>query len=194
MFIVIEGPDGSGKTTLSHMLADALRSKGAVVRLTSEPTASEHGKKLRQMLSNKKSTPEELFELFVLDRLEHLDQIERWEKDGEIVISDRYKYSTYCYQVSHGLDKEKTVPNNILRTPDLTFILNADVDVLLSRINSRSLDKEIYETKEFLTKISSMYRDIAEVFDEEFVFIDVDDTPQNILEKMILAFEGKFEI
>ena len=129
MFIVIEGPDGSGKTTISRLLVEKLNEAGFKARYTSEPTTSDYGKQLRNMLSDSSSTPKSLYDLFVLDRIEHLKEIAEWEKDGEIVISDRYKYSTYCYQVSHGLDPELTADNNVLRTPDVALILTTDVDV-----------------------------------------------------------------
>ena len=191
MFIVIEGPDGSGKTTISKLLVEKLNDLGYKARYTSEPTASHYGKKLREMLSDSSSTPKSLYDLFVLDRIEHLKEIARWEQDGEIVISDRYKYSTYCYQVSHGLDPELTADNNALRTPDVTLILTTDVDVLLSRIESRALNKEIYETRAFLEKITDMYSHLPEIFGEKFNYIDVNDTIENILEKAFSAIRSE---
>ncbi len=191
MFIVIEGPDGSGKTTVTDLLVKALNKKGLKARKTSEPTSSDYGKTLRKMLSDSTSTPKQLYDLFVLDRIEHLKEIAGWEQDGEIVISDRYKYSTYCYQVSHGLDPALTADNNALRTPDVTLILTADVDVLLSRIESRALSKEIYETRGFLEKITAMYSRLPEIFGEEFNYIDVDDTLDNVVKKALDIIEGK---
>ena len=193
MFIVIEGPDGSGKTTVSKILVEKLCEAGINARYTSEPTASHYGKRLREMLSDKTSTPKELYDLFVLDRIEHLNEIDKWERCGEVVISDRYKYSTYCYQVSHGLDPALTADNNALRKPDITFILTADVDILLSRIDSRALDKEIYETREFLEKITAMYAGLPEIFGEEFNYIDVDDTIDNIVSKAFEIIKEKAE-
>lgn len=191
MFIVIEGPDGSGKTTISRLLVEKLTSLGIKARYTSEPTASHYGKKLREMLSDSNSTPRSLYDLFVLDRIEHLKEIEKWEQDGEIVISDRYKYSTYCYQVSHGLDPALTEDNNSLRTPDLTLILTTDVDVLLSRIETRALSKEIYETRAFLEKIAAMYSRLPEIFGESFCYIDVNDTIESILDKAFCIIKEK---
>ena len=194
MFIVIEGPDGSGKTTISKLLVERLNDIGIKARYTSEPTASHYGKRLREMLSDSSSTPKELYDLFVLDRIEHLKEISEWEKGGEVVISDRYKYSTYCYQVSHGLDPALTEDNNSLRTPDITFILTTDVDVLLSRIETRALSKEIYETRGFLEKITAMYEMLPEIFGEEFSYIDVDDTIDNIVSKAFGIIKEKASI
>ena len=65
MFIVIEGPDGSGKTTISKLLVERLNDIGIKARYTSEPTASHYGKRLREMLSDSSSTPKELYESIV---------------------------------------------------------------------------------------------------------------------------------
>ena len=63
MFIVFEGPDGCGKTTLAQLTASRLEALGFKTVLTSEPTGSRYGKRLRELLKDSTATPEQLYSL-----------------------------------------------------------------------------------------------------------------------------------
>ena len=102
-FIVIEGLDGSGKTTQGKLLADRLRAEGKTVVITAEPTGFDGGKKLREALSGKiKKSECEMAVMFVADRIEHnihkTEGINALVESGAYVICDRYYYSTLAYQ------------------------------------------------------------------------------------------------
>lgn len=179
MFIVFEGPDGCGKTTLAQLTASRLEALGFKTVLTSEPTGSRYGKRLRELLKDSTATPEQLYSLFVADRKQHLEDIRALPRDT-VVICDRYKYSTYCYQTAHGMDPAKMSENKRLDTPDITFVLEASVPVLMSRISVRNSAREIYETEEFLTQISSLYASLENVFGERFVRLDATKSPEEL--------------
>ena len=100
MFIAFEGLDGAGTTTHSKHLAEKLRENGYEVVLTCEPTAdTPTGKRIRDALQHKfQISPKDLQLLFTEDRAAHLkDTIEPALSNGEIVITDRYFFSTLAY-------------------------------------------------------------------------------------------------
>jgi dTMP kinase len=122
-FIVIEGTDGSGKTTAAAALAARLGQAGKKAHLTSEPSRGPVGQLLRKILSRRvDDVPEAFLDyrpgpdlpslpfLFVADRLEHLRfEVEPRLARGEVVISDRYYHSSLAYQAiasgSHPLSE-----------------------------------------------------------------------------------------
>ena len=107
MFIAIDGPDGSGKTTLAKSLIDQWNSEGTAAIYTCEPTYdSEPGRQLRQMMRSGEIPDIYAFaDLFVEDRKEHIRTlIMPAITQGEIVVCDRYKYSALAYQQLQGVD------------------------------------------------------------------------------------------
>jgi len=189
MFIVIDGPDGAGKSTLAKMLTEKLAEADRVL-LTAEPTKTELGKKIRQILAN--GTEEEkstLTELFVKDRGEHInDFIIPNVNDGYVVISDRYRYSTVCYQHLQGEETQKLVNlNKDFISPDITFIVTTDdVNVLLDRIANRGADRDFFETKTNLTIAIEEYSKMKEYFPQDnIVYIDCANTPEESLRIMV---------
>ncbi len=168
-FIVFEGPDGSGQSTQSSLLRDFLIERGYQVIVTKEPTIdSEAGKKIKKVLEKEvEVSSEELQQLFVQDRKEHLENlIIPALKEGKFVISDRYFFSTFCFGAAAGLDMEKLIEmnNNFLR-PDLTFILKVDPKVCVQRITERGSKKTLFEVEERLTKVMENYEKMPSRFE-----------------------------
>src|SRR5512137_26082 len=100
LFLVIEGLDGSGKTTQTHLLAQKL-SKNYPVNLTAEPSRGKIGTFIRQccLYEDKRLPIEAEALLFAADRIEHLQkEIKPAIDEGKIVICDRYIYSSLAYQ------------------------------------------------------------------------------------------------
>jgi dTMP kinase len=138
-FIVLEGIDGTGKSTQSKLLASYLKSKNIDCLLTFEPGDSELGKKLREMIFSGLANPVTESYLFCADRAEHVRKVIRpvIEK-GLWVISDRFVLSSIAYQgYGKNLDpnwikmiNEKAIDG---LTPDLTILLDAPVELGLSR-------------------------------------------------------------
>ena len=105
-FIVFEGLDGSGQSTQAALLRDFLIKNGQEVVLTKEPTKdSLAGQKIREVLNkNTEVSPMYLQGLFAEDRKEHLDKvIVPALKNGMIVISDRYFFSSFAFGSSPGV-------------------------------------------------------------------------------------------
>lgn len=149
MFIVIEGLDGSGKSTQAQRLHNLL---GNTI-LTSEPSHNPIGLLIRQALTGQCTIDEEtLSKLFALDREVHLrDVVEPALRKGLTVICDRYVASNIAYQ---GENAKKL--NTEFRKPDVTLFINVPVSVCKQRIAERG-GKERYD--ESLGRIAEGYRE-----------------------------------
>jgi len=193
-FIVLEGLDGSGQSTESVFLRDFLIEKNHKVLITKEPTIiSEAGQKIKQVLEGKeKISPLELQKLFVKDRKLHLDNIIIPNlKDGKIVISDRYFFSTFAYGVSDGLDLNLLIEmNNDFLIPDLTFFLDVNQDVCIKRVEKRGAKKTLFEKREKLKKVYENYKKIMKNF-ENVYFINGGPTPDKVFEEIKKYVEKK---
>lgn len=172
-FIVVEGLDGSGKSSQIDLLVDFLKKSGREVVATKEPTMeSEAGRKIKQALKKEIVVePLELQKLYVQDRKEHLENkvIPALEK-GEFVISSRYAFSTFAYGHSDGLEVDLLVKmNKNFLLPDLTVIINVDPEFCVERIEGRGTSKELFEKKEKLTKVNEIYKKIPLMFENAVV-------------------------
>lgn len=202
-FIVIEGLDGTGKTTQIGLLAKTLESRGKKTVTTAEPTDLPSGKLLRRVLSGEvPSSPWSTAALFLADRIQHNcadGGIGDSLKNGLTVISDRYYYSTFAYQGSETdlkwtMDIHYSCP--LVRRPDLVIFLTMGVDECLKRINAnRPADAiEIYENAEALSRTKSLFE---KVFDEikereNVVFVDASGSVEEVHERIIAAYDGAF--
>ncbi len=162
LFVVIEGIDGTGKSTLAARLYSELKKQGLNCLLTFEPTKGEWGKIIRQSFTAKsRMDPQKEVELFLKDRKEHLDKtVIPALKDGRIVICDRYFYSTCAYQGARGLDFEKILKMNkeFAIEPDLCILLCLDPNEAIKRITKSRGDKaNNFEGLEYLKKVSKIY-------------------------------------
>ena len=186
LFIVLEGPDGSGTTTLSRLLSEKLKDDGKEVVLTKEPTDGVHGKRLREDLgSENRMPPEDFQQIFCDDRREHLDGvINPALNDGKIVVSDRYYHSTFVYGEAEGVDRkilEKM--NEEFRKPDLVIFTLPPFEVCRERIHRREM-RDAYEQDEFMKKVYEGYERYAEEH-PEVIKIDTSKSPEKCLEEII---------
>lgn len=200
-FIVVEGLDGTGKTTQIKILADYIRGKGREVAITAEPTAHPTGKLIRRVLSGEVSSdPWALAALFLSDRIIHNinpdDGIEKMLSEGKTVISDRYYYSTFSYQ-GHETDLDWAMNMHFscpeIRKPDLVLFLTMSPEKCVERIRANRPDEaiEIYENTESLTKISRQFDAVFEKLkdSENIVYIDADGTIEEVSERLAAAFD-----
>lgn len=189
MFVVIDGPDGSGKTTLAKQLVKRLQSNGVQCIYTYEPTyESSAGIKIRDLLKNGNFDDIYSFtDLFVEDRKEHLKTliVPALER-GEVVVCDRYKYSALAYQQLQGVDTSYLVEiNKECLIPDFVFVLLPhNADILLQRISHRNESRDVFEEKAFLTHTLELYKKLSIYFPEEKIFfLDAEiDIKENIKE------------
>jgi dTMP kinase len=147
-FIVIDGIDGTGKTTQTAALADYLKKRGIKAVTTFEPGATDAGRSIRQILLNKetKLSKEAELLLFCADRAEHQYKIRDALAEGAWVISDRFLSSSWAYQVwARGVPEtllREITTHTVRRFPDLTVILDLDEASALTRSRSRLAAEE----------------------------------------------------
>jgi dTMP kinase len=142
MFITLEGPEGSGKTSQLPMLAEYLRQHGFDVLTTREPGGTSISEQIRTVLhnlENKEMNPRTEILLFQASRAQLVEQVIRPHLNiGGVVLSDRYADSTLAYQgYGHQIDIESlrvlvTFATGGLK-PDLTILLDLEVEIGLRR-------------------------------------------------------------
>lgn len=161
--IVLEGIDGSGKNTQLSLISRELfdLNKYSDLKITREPWKSQYGQEIRRILKSDKDPTqkaEECFDLYVKDRTLHVDRINRWLEEGDIVISDRYYYSTIAYQQAQGIPLERILEaNRAFPVPDLVLLFKIAPEVAVKRIAKGRSEKEKFEQLEFLTKVSQHF-------------------------------------
>lgn len=162
--IVLEGPDGSGTTTHSKLLAEALRARGEDVLLTAEPTDSPIGKFIRAQLAVQTiDSASALQLLFCADRAWHIEKVIKPALDaGKTVITDRYVISTLVYGEALGLDPDWLLTvNTPFLEPDILIIALPEVRVCLERI-ARRKQLDVFENVPFQRKIYDLYERIGQ--------------------------------
>ncbi|MEM0347541.1 MAG: dTMP kinase [Zestosphaera sp.] len=161
-FIVFEGLDGSGKTTVSLRIVEALAREGFKVLYTYEPYSedfikliNDYGKRLGGVM--------EAY-LMAADRYNHVvSVITPALREGLIVVSDRYYYSSLAYQGAKGVDVEwiKTL-NKFAPEPDLAIYLDVEPSVGLRRKKSSTTKiKYLEEDESFLHKVRTIYKELV---------------------------------
>jgi len=186
LFIVIEGIDGTGKSTQSKLLKSALEAAGHSVTLDFEPSNGPYGKMLRDSAITGRLSPQEELDLFHKDRRQHVDELILPElKKGNIVILDRYYYSTMAYQGQRGFDRAEIRATNeaFAPKPDLLFILDLPVEIALERIGVRGDTANEFEKQDALQYCRDTYLSVS---DEPYAhIISSDDTIASIHSKML---------
>lgn len=194
LLIVIEGIDGSGKTTQARTLVRRLRARGVAAVSFREPTGGKWGREIRRKALRRDSlTPDEELELFIQDRREDVAKnLGPALAAGKVVILDRYYFSTIAYQGAKGID-----PGRIRRTnesfapkPDLVIILDIEPGKGLSRIGDRKRKEELFEREDYLAKVRDLFNGFR---GRKFVHIDGSGdrktTSDRILEKVLQVLE-----
>ena len=175
--IVFEGIDGTGKSTHCRLLGDYLKSLGATVRRLFEPTKGKWGMKIRKILAEGRGevSPEEELSWFINDRKEDVEKnINPGLANKEIVILDRYYYSTAAYQGALGLDPKGICRENeaFAPKPDIVFLFTTTPEKCLERIQNSRMEKSSFERLDYLEKVQRIF----DSFDDP-VIRRIDTTP-----------------
>jgi dTMP kinase len=203
VFVTFEGPEGSGKTTQSRLLAEWLASENQSVVLTYEPGGTALGNAVRGILldPNHRIAIEPRTEvlLFAAARAQLVDEVIRPAlRQGSVVICDRYSDSTIAYQCGgRGLSVADVETVLDFATtglmPELTFLLDLDVSAGLARKSTGPADRLERETPDFHERVRRAYRERADRFPNRIVVLDasrpVDELAaqiQNLVEKSLL--------
>ena len=201
-FIVIEGIDGSGKTTQINQLSKWINGTDLIPKnnqlvITREPGGTELGKAIRTLLLNtsREINPDSVAELllYAADRAQHVNQIIRPSLNkGDWVISDRFCGSTLAYQgYGRNLDMKLIKDLEIIATqgiyPDITFLLDISVDESIKRRSSRKNDRIEQEGREFLSNVSLGFKELSK--DNNWKVICASNSKEEIISYMQLKIK-----
>jgi dTMP kinase len=187
LFIVIEGIDGTGKSTQSKRLAEWFRSRGREVVLSREPTDGPWGKKLRESATTGRLSAEEELECFLNDRREHVEMsIKPALAEGKVVILDRYYFSTMAYQGARGFDPGEIRLRNeaFAPQPDLLLILDLSVESAHGRIGARGDTANEFEQRDTLSCCREIFLSLR---DEPFACVIDAEPSLNVVTADILS-------
>ena len=163
---------------------DKFESDNEKTILLKEPTNGKYGQKLWEMLSGKiEATTEEILELFVLDRKQHVNEkIKPALDEGRIVLMDRYYYSTMAYQVAAGIDVNRIRrDNHFAPKPDIVLIFDLPADLAMKRVRSHSI-ADVFEKEEYLERVRKAYLNLEN--DSLVRIIDATRSPEEIFDEV----------
>ncbi len=161
LFIVFEGLDGAGKTTQVSLLCERLCQDGFEVIRLKEPTDGPWGKKIRQMAQHGRDevSPETELAWFLKDRRQDVEQnIRPALARGQVVVLDRYYFSTIAYQGARGCDPEQIRQRNeaFAPPPNLLFLLDIPPNQGLERLQQDRTPDD-FEQLEYLERVSAFF-------------------------------------
>lgn len=160
LFIVFEGIDGSGKSTMVTEVARAFHEAGRGVWVTREPTDSEIGQLARAFLKEKDADYTRAL-LMAADRQEHTKDIEAALKDpNTVVLCDRYKHSALAYQALAISAEDINVLNKGNLDPDYVIYFDVLPEVAYNRVRNRGAAEDVFEKVDILRKVRQNYLDM----------------------------------
>jgi len=195
MFITVEGPDGSGKTTQLQLLVRSLTEKGYEVVVTREPGGTKVGNSIREVLlspEHDEMTPRVEMMLYAASRAQNIDQVIRPAlKRGAIVVCDRFVDASIAYQ-GYGLqyDLNQILSLNEWATagikPDLTFLFDLTPDQASRRMKDRGqLDRIESRDESFHQRVYDGFKKILEQHPDRMVRIDANATIEMIQDEVL---------
>ncbi len=207
--ITLEGIEGSGKTVQLHLLEEELKKRKVRFLITQQPGGTPFGKEVRQILLQREGAqrePTAELLLYLADRYQHLKEvIEPTLNQGLHVLCDRYHDATLAYQ-GHARDIGFAMVDQLakilaLRTPDLTLVLDVEVEIGLKRARERN-QKENSETwgrfeaedLDFHRKVREGYQLLVQREPDRVLLVDASGTPEEVFEKLLGILEERVPI
>lgn len=197
-FIVLEGIEGSGKSSQSRRLVEAL---GPDVVVTQEPGGTSIGRSVREVLLDNRNTAmaaeTELF-LYFADRAQHVRELILPALEaGRLVVSDRYVQSTRAYQ-GYGRGFPLETIDTLWRIatgglmPDLLVLLDVPVEVGLGRVRERGAANRLeIEQRAFHERVLAGYHRMVEEDPRRWVVVDGTAAPEALTSRLLEAIEAR---
>jgi len=199
-FIVLEGIEGSGKSTQLPALAQWLSSQGLEVVQTREPGGTELGEGMRSLLLDHRKEgmhPDTELLLMFAARAEHCHRvIEPALEAHSWILSDRFTDATYAYQgYGRGIELERIAALEQWvqggRRPDLTLLMDLPVEVGLERAGRRSEpDRFESQTRAFFERVRNGYLSLATAAPDRFRVIDAAQSLQQVSDQLASALDA----
>ena len=162
VLLVLEGIDGSGKSTQAGILLRKLRRLGYDSVRFREPTRGRWGREIRRKAVSENSlTPQEELDLFVRDREENVRKnLQPALAAKKTIVLDRYYFSTIAYQGAKGIDpaKIRRINERFAARPDLVFILDLGAPEGMGRIEDRKKKYRLFERKDYLARVRKIFQ------------------------------------
>ncbi|QAA30762.1 dTMP kinase [Clostridium manihotivorum] len=197
LFIVFEGPEGAGKTTVIKDIESVFKNTNIEYIFTREPGGISISEQIRKIILNKENTEmdgrtEAL--LYAAARRQHLvEKVIPSLEAGKVVICDRFIFSSLAYQgYARGLGMEQVMNINNFAIeeymPDLTLLFDLDPRVGLRRIHSndeREINRLDLESIEFHEKVVEAYHILANKYNESTIIIDASKSLEEVKDQVI---------
>ena len=197
-FITLEGPDGSGKSTMIGLIGQYLKERAIEHVITREPGGTTIGEKIRGIIIDRENInmgPETEALLFAASRAQHVhEKILPSVMEGKVVVCDRFLLSSLAYQgVGRGLGIEevKAVNEFGLRgiTPDLILFFHVDPEVTLLRKTKEGGDRLEEEGGAFHREVYEGYMNLLNMYPDNIVVIDAEKSVEEVYTQTISALD-----
>nr|WP_251126840.1 MULTISPECIES: dTMP kinase [unclassified Exiguobacterium] len=195
MFITVEGPDGSGKSTQLQLLVESLTQKGYDIVVTREPGGTTVGNQIREVLlspDHHEMTPRVEMMLYAASRAQNVEQVIRPALErGAIVLCDRFIDASIAYQgygLQYDLDQIQSLnewATNGL-TPDLTFLFDLSPERASARMKDRGqLDRIESRDQAFHERVYEGFQTLLKQYPERIIRIDGDQPIECIQDEVL---------
>lgn len=205
MFITLEGPEGSGKTSAAKRIVTGLEKRGYQVLFTREPGGTPIAEQIRNVILDKANTrldarAEAL--LYAASRRQHLvEKVLPALKEGKIVICDRYIDSSLAYQGgARGLGIDEVLNINMFATenkfPDLTLLFDLDPELGLERINknkNREVNRLDLEKLDFHKKVRKTFLELSKNYQSRYVVVDASRSEDEVASQALGAILNRIK-
>lgn len=199
-FIVIEGGEGVGKSSLISHLKDEFEALGREVVITREPGGTKASEEIRAIIMNNNLSNEIEIKLFAMAReIHNMELIYPSIAENKVVICDRYIMSNYVYQGYLHSEEEQSerffelldIANKNFVKPDYTFVLDMEVEKALARIKkdeSREVNKFDEMKIEKHQKIRSAFIEQSKRTNNSYI-IDADKASEKVCADIMDIFK-----
>ncbi len=199
LFIALEGPDGSGKSTITKLLADYMQKKNIPHIITREPGGTEIGEEIRELILNNKNThmsEETEALLYAASRSQHISEKIKPSLDkGKVVVCDRFVLSSLAYQGKGrglGIEKVKMINDFAIGDvyPDLILFFDVDPSTTLKRkTKNANVDRLELEGENFHKNVYQGYRESLKMYPKNIKIIDASQSIEEVLNEVIVEIE-----
>lgn len=195
MFITVEGPDGSGKSTQLQLLVESLKQKGYDIVVTREPGGTTVGNQIREVLlspDHHEMTPRVEMMLYAASRAQNVEQVIRPALErGAIVLCDRFIDASIAYQgygLQYDLDQIQSLnewaTNGLI--PDLTFLFDLNPERASARMKDRGqLDRIESRDQAFHERVYEGFQTLLKQYPERIIRIDADQSIECIQDEVL---------
>ncbi len=201
LFITLEGPDGSGKTTIAKRLVEELKNEGYEVVHTREPGGIEIAEQIRNIILDPKNTAMDARTealLYAASRRQHLvERVFPALKEGKIVLCERFVDSSLAYQgYGRGIGFDEVYKINEFAIddcfPDLTIFLDIDEAEGLKRIGDRAFkDRLDQESIDFHHRVKQGYEEVIRRFQDRIVLVDASKSVEEVTDACMKILNEK---